>query len=266
MGNHAKMRVAIITPYYKEPLDQLMKCIESVRAQTHAHCTHFMVADGHPRDDLPTNRFLLHMVLPRAHADFGDTPRTLGALSAVTLGFDAIAYLDADNWFYPNHVARMLQLARETNAAVVTATRDLYTREGAFIETDAYNDGVKFVDTSCFFLMRPAFRIIPHFMLMPLALAPVCDHVFFWAIRGHNLPRAHCPEPTVAYRTPWMDHYQRNNLPLPPDVKTPEGVRAAWNRWTTRPPEYIKAFGDYTTMGVWSADDPVSQVLGRRDD
>jgi hypothetical protein len=43
------MRVAVITPYFKEPLEQLRRCHESVANQTHGETVHFMVADGHPQ-------------------------------------------------------------------------------------------------------------------------------------------------------------------------------------------------------------------------
>ena len=42
------MRVAVITPYYKEPEAWLARCLTSVREQSYP-VTHFVVADGHPQ-------------------------------------------------------------------------------------------------------------------------------------------------------------------------------------------------------------------------
>ncbi|NWG46887.1 MAG: glycosyltransferase [Alphaproteobacteria bacterium] len=259
------MRIAVVTPYYKEPSDWLSTCLESVRAQD-VDCTHILVADGHARDDLPeADPRLVHMRLPRAHADYGDTPRTLGALSAVTLGFDAIAFLDADNWYYPGHLSTMARLAAEHGVCVVTASRELYTREGVLMYEDDFSDGKRHADTSCYFLTRPAFRILPYWMLKPLWMGPIDDQIFYTAIRGHNLPRHHHPEPTVGYRTPYQTHYEKAGLPLPPDVKNAHGIRAVFDRWREAPEGFKHAFGAWLGSGRWHPGDPVSHVLGRRE-
>ena len=88
------MRIAIITPYYKEPTEVLRRCHDSVKAQTYP-ATHFMLADGHPNPEVD-NWDVVHIKLP-AHGDSCDTPRAIGALSASAQGFDAISLLDADN-------------------------------------------------------------------------------------------------------------------------------------------------------------------------
>ena len=48
LNNPLPHRVAVITPYYKEPLAQLRQCHDSVLAQSEP-CLHVLVADGHPR-------------------------------------------------------------------------------------------------------------------------------------------------------------------------------------------------------------------------
>src|SRR5574337_2079445 len=102
------LKVAVVTPYFKEPAATLARCIDSVRKQ-HAdreigEIAHILVADGHPQhwiDDLSVR----HLKLDRAHGDFGNTPRSIGAQLAASEGYDAIAFLDADNWLDPDHVA-----------------------------------------------------------------------------------------------------------------------------------------------------------------
>ena len=97
-----ELRVAVITPYYRESLEMLQFCHDSVRTQTYP-CTHFLVADGHARPEI-SGWAVQHLILPQAHGDDGNTPRCLGSLSAMKQGFDVITYLDADNWYYPNHI------------------------------------------------------------------------------------------------------------------------------------------------------------------
>lgn len=89
------MRVAVISAYYKESRHVLRKCHESVFAQA-GDGTHFMVADGFPDADIDNWPGVVHIKIPN-RADYGDTPRGVGAASAATSGFDAICFLDADN-------------------------------------------------------------------------------------------------------------------------------------------------------------------------
>src|SRR5271166_697694 len=106
--NAQPLKVAVVTPYHREPTEWLAQCIAGVAAQTYP-CTHILVADGFPRPDLvpPAAQ---HIQLPRAHADNGNTPRAIGSISAIGEGFDAIAYLDADNWHEPGFIEAMVKL------------------------------------------------------------------------------------------------------------------------------------------------------------
>lgn len=95
-------RIAVITPYYKEPTAMLHQAHLSVAAQDIA-ADHFLVADGFPNPEI-ANWNARHVPLPQAHADNGNTPRSVGSLLADAEGYDFIAYLDADNWFQPDHL------------------------------------------------------------------------------------------------------------------------------------------------------------------
>src|SRR5437868_3981074 len=63
------LKVAVVTPYYKEPIEVLRRCLDSVAAQR-AACTHFLVADGHPNPEV-AQWGVEHVVLPKSHADNG---------------------------------------------------------------------------------------------------------------------------------------------------------------------------------------------------
>ncbi len=163
------MKVAVITPYYRESLAWLRQCHESVLAQTHP-CRHFMVADGFANEAV-AGWDLSHTVLPRAHADYGNTPRAVGALQAHTEGYDAVAFLDADNWFYPEHIAAMVRLHQETGAVVCTATRTLHRLDGSLMFVDRESDGDKHADTNCMFFTRALFKLLPLWVMMPIQMS-----------------------------------------------------------------------------------------------
>ena len=69
------MKVAVITPYYQESKEVLMRCLNSVVKQNYFGIHHFVVADGlENRQDLITRPGMSHLAVPRCN-DFGDTPR-----------------------------------------------------------------------------------------------------------------------------------------------------------------------------------------------
>jgi hypothetical protein len=96
------MRVAIVTAYCKEPDSTLERCRNSVVKQvsrTGCAIHQFMIADRHPQEIID-GWDATHFRIP-PQRDCGDTPRVIGAMLAVSAGFDALAFLDADNWTPP---------------------------------------------------------------------------------------------------------------------------------------------------------------------
>ena len=199
------LKVAVITPYFKTPLEWLYKCHLSIQAQTYP-CVHFIVADGQPYDEVDSWD-AQHIKLPVNISDYGDTPRGVGSIIAMSQGYDAIAYLDADNWYYPDHIATMVKLQRETGVAVVTSARNLHRLDGSLLGKCIEVDGENFVDTSCLFLTRTAFNNIPVWWSMPPKYHCIDDRVFWANIKSRNLSRIHSGKTTVAYRTAFANHY-----------------------------------------------------------
>ncbi len=235
MGLAEGFRVAVITPYFEESEDVLRTCYESVQRQGHS-CTHFLVADGSPRSDVvswPAE----HIILPRSHKDNGNTPRAIGSLSAMNQGYDAIAYLDADNWFYPDHIESMVDLHRRTGVAVCTASRTMHRLDGSLLYADVFDcDGQKHVDTSCHFLTRPAFQVLPIWAMMPRQLGPICDVVIWQSILSRHLTHAHNLRPTVAFRTQYQVHYKNIGECPPPNTKSgAESTGKAVKWWQALP-------------------------------
>jgi glycosyltransferase involved in cell wall biosynthesis len=115
------LRIAVVTPYYKETTAILRQCHDSVLNQTYP-CQHILVSDGHPNGLFDNSETALHITLPNASADNGNTPRAMGRIFAEQRGFDAVAYLDADNWFDPIHIETLVA-AQEMSCSPIAASR-----------------------------------------------------------------------------------------------------------------------------------------------
>lgn len=250
------MRVAVITPYFREPAETLRRAHDSVLAQTHA-ATHFLVADGSPNPAV-AGWNAEHIVLPKAHGDYGDTPRVIGALSALGQGHDAIAFLDADNWYRPTHIATMIAAHEHTGFSVCLASRSIHRLDGSFMfdfpETDNH------VDTSCFFLTGEAVRLVPLMALKPHALADQGDRIFWGALRFRGMSYIRVKAPTVAYTSAWEASYRAAGETPPEGADkaavgdslrawlkaTPEAEKASWSRWLFGAPDRWGSASDDT--------------------
>jgi glycosyltransferase involved in cell wall biosynthesis len=223
------MHIGVITPYYKEPIEMIRRCYDSVQAQTLQNLTHIIVSDGFPNpqvDDLPG---VVHIRVPN-HADYGDTPRMIGAAHAVNRGFDAVAFLDADNWYEPDHIEQLVRQMLTGRAAVVTATRHLWTDQGRSLGVCTECDGVTHVDTNCFLVTQPAFHLLGVWGFKDRALSISGDRIFWKAVQDSGLRYSHCPKPTVNYTTTFAAHYLRCGEEPPLDskinVRMPDGSPA----------------------------------------
>lgn len=215
------MRVAVITPYYKEPRDFIERCLASVRAQTHA-ADHVLVSDGHPQDWIDGTG-VRHLRLGCGHADYGNTPRTIGALLAVAESYEAIAFLDADNWYEPDHVATCVELLERSQADYVSAQRHWVRADGSrmAVRIPEDDDG-SHVDTNCFFLSFGAFHTISRWLLMPKPMAMWCDRFYLASLRQEGLREARTAHATVNYLSTWA-HVFRSIGEAPPSYAK-EGV------------------------------------------
>ena len=221
-----KHRIAVVTPYYKEADDVLRQCHESVLAQTYP-CDHIVVADGHPNPLFEGAARALHVILPRAHGDNGNTPRGIGSLLADTYGYDAVAYLDADNWFAPNHIATMVAAHETSGARVIGCKRSFHTLDGTLMPIrESDEDANRHVDTSCFVVFRPAFKIF-QVWAMPKELGPICDRVFFQKILHARFNMNLLDSRTVAFRTQYAAHYRPAGLPIPDGAKSADDLGGA---------------------------------------
>ncbi|MEX2199923.1 MAG: glycosyltransferase [Dongiaceae bacterium] len=226
------MKIAVVTPYYKEDAAILRRCIDSVAAQT-VRADHVLVADGHPSDEIAANESVRHVVLPAPHGDNGNVARGIGSLLAAAEGCDAIAWLDVDNWFKPRHLEGLLQVNETTGAPLCYAWRTLHRPDGTRLPIDAAEEVAgRHVDTSCWLVFRPAFDLL-RVWFMPKQLGPVCDRVFFQAAKRSGLKIAGFQRKSVCFTTTYRRHYERAGEKPPPGVKS--GVMPAARTWLARP-------------------------------
>jgi glycosyltransferase involved in cell wall biosynthesis len=211
------MKVAVITPYYKEDLNMLAKCHKSVMNQTYKEVRHFMVADGHPRDYV-ADWECEHIVLPNC-GDVGDTPRVVGYAVAAARGYDAICFLDADCWLEPDHLETLVGIMKESNRAIVTCPRNLYDSEGSFLAVDTESDGRAFNDTNCYLIHRNAYLLIHSWITKPNNEGLIGDRYFWLEVCRSGVPLARSMKPTINYTTTFAFHYKQLGLPIPDHAK-----------------------------------------------
>lgn len=222
------MRIAVVTPYHEESLAVLRRCHDSV-ARQNGSVAHLMVADGCQRQEI-NSWAVQHIILPRSHGAGGDLPRCIGSICAIRQGFDAVAYLDADNWFYPNHLAIMTEVHKSSTAAVCIARRSLHRADGSSMpRTEPLL--AHFFDTNCMYLTRRAFGLVPIWGMMPPELSGVGDRVMSLAFRKHGLSIAVSDKATVAYTTQWREDYERIGEAPPVNAKSSQLVLKAIAFW-----------------------------------
>jgi hypothetical protein len=214
-------RYIIITPYAREDQALLERCIDSVRRQT-VRTDHFLVADGYPQEWIGRMKGgIRHLVLDKAYADYGNTPRGIGAQLAISDRYDGIGFLDADNWIDDDHVQACLESAHKACGSIdecdyVIARRRFVRPDGSTLPVP---EEPNHVDTSCFFLLPGAYFIAPCWNLMPREVAPICDRIFLESIASRALRAAANPAATVNYLSTWESHYRGLDEKAPGNAK-----------------------------------------------
>jgi glycosyltransferase involved in cell wall biosynthesis len=209
----ATARFAIVTPYYREERALLERCIASVKAQTVA-CDHLLVADGFPKDWIE-DAGIRHIRLDRAHGDYGNAARGLGALLAVAEGYDGIGFLDADNWLDANHVAACVEAGRGGADVVIAKRRFLRTdgRDFHMAEEPGH------VDTSCWWFQPGSYHLLSLWVTMPREISAIGDRVFSGLVDASRLVRREAGAITVNYTCLWEGMYRRFGVEPPPGAK-----------------------------------------------
>jgi glycosyltransferase involved in cell wall biosynthesis len=240
------LKVTVVTPYYKEESAVLWQCHNSVLCQSY-ECHHILVSDGHPHSGFENSPRTLHVKLPLENSDNGNTPRAIGGILAESYGFDAIAFLDADNWLDPTHIEQMIAAHERTGSPIVACKRRFYDLSGSEISvSDPDEDANLHVDTSCYMLFRPAFSLLRSW-LMPKELGSLCDRVFLKKAISAGFKLHYIAARTVAFRTQYLSHYQRAGISPSPNLKGADTHDRALNYLISGKAgsaEYAKLFRD----------------------
>lgn len=213
------MKVAVITPYHDIDSPYLQACISSVKAQTHQNLLHIMIGDGCslPTEYLHSN--LHNIALPQRLNNYGDSPRSIGVVYAFSLGVDAVAFLDSDNWYADNHIESMVKTAMATQSDVVTSRRYLTQLNGTVSGVCPESDGRIFCDTNCLFVTRKLAEEAGLWWLIPDDMHVIDDRVMWDTLIHATTQISSTHTPSVFYRSSFEVHYRMFNLPAPPEAK-----------------------------------------------
>ncbi|MEB3254030.1 MAG: glycosyltransferase, partial [Synechococcus sp.] len=222
-------RVAVITPYYREPLAVLEQCHRSVKGQSEP-CLHVLVADGHPRPKVK-HWDAEHVRLPRSHGDIGSTPRLIGSYHAIGLGVEAVAFLDADNWYGPDHIARLLEAMDAQQADFVSSSRTLCRLDGSVMGPCPLTDPNRFIDTNAMLFGRGAFPLLHHWVLMPDYGHLIGDRVMLHHLKSAGVKHHHVAADSVFYRCAKEGLYRQMGEPVPEGVQPRPDYEASFDRW-----------------------------------
>jgi len=214
---HSIPRVAVLTPYSREPLRILERCHQSVRSQT-IECSHIFVADGYPRDELDAWDVRHLRIFPPSN-DSGDTPRKLAGEAAAERKFDAVLYLDADNWLRPRHAESLLALSLARGVSVCHAGRTLHRDDESVMPLIQQGDNCEHVDTSCMLLTSAAFKLLSIWGRWPRALSPIDDRLFWRAIQSNGFECAFTGALTTCYEATHLGFYRALRETPPPGTR-----------------------------------------------
>ncbi len=214
------MRVAVVTSTFNTRTKWLDQCHESVIGQT-VPCTHFIVNDGGDRQGVERHfetAQILH--IPGPHQDGGNAARAMGGMEAICDRYDAITYLDSDNWYAPTHIETLVGLAASTGASVISSGRVLYTPEGELLGDCPEINPEFFIDASCMLFTKPAFGCAAYWACIPERYKYEGDrYIWKMVIQNAALLRAHSNQNTVNFRTLYKCHYRHFGKPFPEGVK-----------------------------------------------
>jgi hypothetical protein len=198
------MKIALVTPYFNEPIETLKRCRRSVEEQS-VSVTHYMVADGKPNSELD-DWDIRHIALPQNIGATGATPRGIGAIVAFAEGADAVAFLDADNWFFPDHIRDTTQALERDQLDMVYARRKIIFPDGEVLEQIDPEDG-RLVDTNCYVFSRRASFLVAIWAMFPLEFGSGEDRMLPFIAHQMGLKTRFLDSPSVWYETNWPHHY-----------------------------------------------------------
>lgn len=223
------LKVAVVTPYFRSDVAKLMRCCTSVARQTYA-CDHILVADGEVQEVFD-NFKITHMQLPVNVGNSGATPRGMGAQFAFVQGYDVVAFLDADNWYGPDHIEKAVELLDQGDCEVVFANRHVVFPDGEVLEAaDPQDEKEGHVDTNCYVFSKKVAYLMAVWTMWPKEFGVGEDRVMRLVIDRKKIRTARMLTKTVWYESNWPIHYAlAHKKPVAPLRQPGKTVRETWS-------------------------------------
>jgi hypothetical protein len=155
-------------------------------------------------------------VLQRNYKDYGNTPRLIGCYNAIARGADAIAFLDGDNWFQPDHLEGLERFARDNRLDACSSGRTLHRPDGSYMTKCPTVNGRPYIDTSCLLVMKSAFQHMIAWVLFGQDQAAVMDQHVWTHMKNAGARLGFLDRATVCYRTRHASHYRLIGETPPP--------------------------------------------------
>ena len=157
------MSVTVVIP--TTGAHSLKQAVDSVMDQTYENITLWVVIDGPEFEDavyetLGADAFderLFIMTVPENTGAKGFYGHRIYASVSHLINTDYLCYLDQDNWFKPNHVQSMVDLATSKDLDWVHSLRSIHSPNGRFVcedKCESLGKQTVFVDTSCYMVKR----------------------------------------------------------------------------------------------------------------
>lgn len=233
------MKIAVITPHWKTPVEYLRRNLKSVADQYALHeMHHFLVADGYECDEqeaiIKSFPNTTSIRLPVDCDDAGATPGVIGAYIARSLGYEGFFFLGDDNIFTIDHIDSCVKARAQTKCDIIASKRFFMTPEGERLQIP---EEANHVDANCWALFGNAVRYIHMFAMMPKPLLQINDRIFQDVIAS-RFKIAFTNKETVGYATKWAAHYRFLEREVPVWAKENTGQDA--QKWYETTPENIK--------------------------
>ena len=210
------MKICVITPYFQTEEAWVRHAHESVRTQT-IPARHILICDGSAPAQIASFQGT-HILLGRNYQDYGNTPRLIGCFKAITEGADAIAFLDADNWFQNDHLESLARFCLENNLDACSSARTLHRPDGSFLTKCPVVNGRPYIDTSCLLVLKSAFQHMIAWILATQEVAAVVDQQVWGHMQTAGARLGFLDRPSVCYRTRHASHYRLAGEDPPEDA------------------------------------------------
>lgn len=192
-----------------------------------------MVADGHPSPEVDQWE-ARHIQIPYAHGDYGDLAKSIGAMEALVEEFDGIAFLDADNWYRPDHLEKAILRHQESGADVVVTYRYFCDRNEKPLAQCLNTDGVNFADTNCLIFFGKSRPLACEWYKIPSWAHCICDRVLWSWIKKSDAKIFPSRDCTVCYSLEYEGVYKLLEIEAPPEALAKNNavdITRAIQRW-----------------------------------